>query len=149
MVFLKNFLFYGFFPEKKKKLIEDLELLSNLDCSLVFFISPKKINKIIPHLKENFSGRKIVICREISKYYEEFIRSEIDELSEFKIDIKGEITIVVSEKKQLNKNLYLLSESDKSNIKKMINKLSIKEIIKQINKENKISKKKFIIIVLN
>ena len=140
--FSEKFLFYGFFPEKKKKLIEELKLLSNLDCSLVFFISPKKINKIIPHLKEKFSGRKIVICREISKYYEEFIRSEIDELSEFKIDIKGEITIVVSEKKKLNKNLYLLSESDKSNIKKMINKLSIKEIIKQINKENKIPKKK-------
>ena len=139
--FSEKFLFYGFFPEKKKKLIEDLELLSNLDCSLVFFISPKKINKIIPHLKEKFSGRQIVICREISKYYEEFIRSEIDELSEFKTDIKGEITIVVSEKKKLNKDSHLLSESDKRNIKKMINKLSIKEIIKQINKENKISKK--------
>ena len=130
-----------FFLKKKKKLIEDLKLLSNLDCSLVFFISPKKINKIIPHLKEKFSGRQIVICREISKYYEEFIRSEIDELSEFKTDIKGEITIVVSEKKKLNKDSHLLSESDKRNIKKMINKLSIKEIIKQINKENKISKK--------
>ena len=139
--FSEKFLFYGFFPEKKKKLIEELELLSNLDCSLVFFISPKKINKIIPHLKEKFSGRQIVICREISKYYEEFIRSEIDELSEFKTDIKGEITIVVSEKKKLNKDSHLLSESDKRNIKKMINKLSIKEIIKQINKENKISKK--------
>ena len=44
-------------------------------------------------------------------------------------------------KKKLNKDSHLLSESDKSNIKKMINKLSIKEIIKQINKENKISKK--------
>ena len=139
--FSEKFLFYGFFPEKKKKLIEDLKLLSNLDYSLVFFISPKKINKIIPHLKEKFSGRQIVICREISKYYEEFIRTEIDELSEFTTDIKGEITIVVSEKKKLNKDSHLLSESDKSNIKKMINRLSIKEIINQINKENKISKK--------
>ena len=139
--FSEKFLFYGFLPEKKKKLIEDLKLLSNLDYSLVFFISPKKINKIIPHLKEKFSGRQIVICREISKYYEEFIRSEIDELSEFTTDIKGEITIVVSEKKKLNKDSHLLSESDKSNIKKMINRLSIKEIINQINKENKISKK--------
>ena len=97
--FSEKFFFMVFFLKKKKKLIEDLELLSNLDCSLVFFISPKKINKIIPHLKEKFSGRQIVICREISKYYEEFMRSEIDELSEFKTDIKGEITIVVSEKK--------------------------------------------------
>ena len=140
MVFQKNFFFYGFFPEKKKKLLEDLNILSNLDCSLVFFISPKKINKIIPFLKEKFIGREIVICREISKYYEEFIRSEIDELSKLETNIKGEITLVISEKKN-NKFSHLLSESDKRNIKKIINKLSIKEIIKLINKENKISKK--------
>ena len=49
--FSEKFFFYGFFPEKKKKLLEDLNILSNLDCSLVFFISPKKINKIIPFFK--------------------------------------------------------------------------------------------------
>ena len=139
--FSEKFFFYGFFPEKKKKLLEDLNILTNLDCSLVFFISPKKINKIIPFLKEKFIGREIVICREISKYYEEFIRSEISDLSKFDTNIKGEITLVISEKKNNNKFSHLLSESDKRNISKLINKLSIKEIIKLINKENKISKK--------
>ena len=139
--FSEKFFFYGFFPEKKKKLLEDLNILTNLDCSLVFFISPKKINKIIPFLKEKFIGREIVICREISKYYEEFIRSEINDLSKLDTNIKGEITLVISEKKKVNKFSHLLSESDKRNISKLINKLSIKEIIKLINKENKISKK--------
>tara|TARA_Y100001954_G_scaffold137043_1_gene146125 strand:- start:142 stop:1008 length:867 start_codon:yes stop_codon:yes gene_type:complete len=139
--FSEKFFFYGFFPEKKKKLLEDLNILSNLDCSLVFFISPKKINKIIPFLKEKFIGREIVICREISKYYEEFIRSEINDLDKLDINIKGEITLVISEKKKDNKFSHLLNESDKRNISKLINKLSIKEIIKLINKENKISKK--------
>ena len=139
--FSEKFFFYGFFPEKKKNLLEDLNILSNLDCSLVFFISPKKINKIIPFLKEKFIGREIVICREISKYYEEFIRSEIDDLDKLDINIKGEITLVISEKKKDNKFSHLLNESDKRNISKLINKLSIKEIIKLINKENKISKK--------
>ena len=139
--FSEKFFFYGFFPEKKKKLLEDLNILTNLDCSLVFFISPKKINKIIPFLKEKFIGREIVICREISKYYEEFIRSEIRDLSKLDTNIKGEITLVISEKKKVNKFSHLLSESDKRNISKLINKLSIKEIIKLMNKENKISKK--------
>ena len=139
--FSEKFFFYGFFPEKKKKLLEDLNILTNLDCSLVFFISPKKIKKIIPFLKEKFIGREIVICREISKYYEEFIRSEINDLSKLDTNIKGEITLVISEKKKVNKFSHLLSESDKRNISKLINKLSIKEIIKLINKENKISKK--------
>ncbi len=139
--FSEKFFFYGFFPEKKKKLLEDLNLLSNFDCSLVFFISPKKINKIIPFLKEKFIGRQIVICREISKYYEEFIRSEINDLGKLDINIKGEITLVISEKKKDNKFSHLLSESDKRNISKLINKLSIKEIIRLINKEKKISKK--------
>ena len=139
--FSEKFFFYGFFPEKKKNLLEDLNILSNLDCSLVFFISPKKINKIIPFLKEKFIGREIVICREISKYYEEFIRSEINDLDKLDINIKGEITLVISEKKKDNKFSQLLNESDKRNISKLINKLSIKEIIKLINKENKISKK--------
>ena len=98
--FSEKFFFYGFFPEKKKKLLEDLNILTNLDCSLVFFISPKKINKIIPFLKEKFIGREIVICREISKYYEEFIRSEINDLSKLDTNIKGEITLVISEKKK-------------------------------------------------
>ena len=112
-----------------------------MNCSIVFFISPKKINKAIPFLKKNFTGRKILICREISKIYEEFIRLEIDELNVFKNDFKGELTIVISEKKSNKKASHELSESDKRNIMKMINKLSIKEIIGLINPKNKIPKK--------
>tara|TARA_B100001057_G_scaffold64182_1_gene57820 strand:+ start:2976 stop:3839 length:864 start_codon:yes stop_codon:yes gene_type:complete len=139
--FSEKFFFYGFFPEKLKTLNEDLNILSQMNCSLVFFISPKKINKIIGSLKKNFAGREILICREMTKIYEEFIRIPIDELQEFKKDLKGELTIVISEKK-VNKNDSLkLSESDKNTIKKMIKKLSIKEIIEFINSKNKISKK--------
>ena len=79
--FSEKFFFYGFFPEKKKILDNDLKNLSNLDCSVVFFVSPKKIKRIIPYIKKNFTGRKILICREMTKYYEEFIRTEIDNLN--------------------------------------------------------------------
>ena len=139
--FSEKFFFYGFFPEKNKDLLKDLEILSQLDSSLVFFISPKKLNKIIPFIKKNFTGRKILICREMTKFYEEFYRLEIDELELFKSNLKGELTIVISEKKEDKKILQILSESDKRIINNMINKLSIKEISSIINENKKIPKK--------
>ena len=139
--FSEKFFFYGFFPEKIKSLIDDLSILSKLNSSIVFFISSKKINKIIPFIKKYFLGRKILISREISKIYEEFIRSDIDKLELFDESLKGELTIVISEKKEDKKNSQILSESDKDIIKEMINKLSIKEITKIINQINKVPKK--------
>ena len=138
--FSDKFFFYGFFPEKNNEILKILETTKKLDSSIIFFISAKKINKIIPHLKKEFSGRKILICREMSKLYEEFIRLDIDELKLFEKKLKGELTIVISEK--LNKkNSLELSESDKRTIKQMINKLSIKEIAKLIHQNNPVSKK--------
>ena len=139
--FSEKFFFYGFFPEKKKILEEDLKNLSGLDACLVFFISSKKINRIIPFLKKNFLGRKILICREMTKYYEEFIRSEIDKIDSLNLNLKGELTLIVSEIKKNKKTSQTLGESDKRIINKMINKLTIKEIIKLINKDKKISNK--------
>ena len=141
MVFLQNSFFMVFFHKKKKNLEEDLQNLSLLNSSIVFFISPKKINKIIPSLKFFFRDRKIVICREMTKYHEEFIRSEINDLDKLDLKFKGELTIVISEKKFDNKNSQSLNESDKRIINQMINKLSIKEIISLINYNNRISKK--------
>ena len=81
--FSDKFLFCGFLPDKKQQLSNELKKFSEFENSLVFFISPKKINKIIPEIKKNFAGRKIVFCREITKIYEEFIRKHVDELELF------------------------------------------------------------------
>ena len=139
--FSEKFFFYGFLPDKKQNLLNELKKLSKFDNSLVFFISPKKINKVIPDLKINFSGRKIVFCREISKLYEEFIRQNIDDLKPFVKEPKGELTVVISEKKKDKNTSQVLSESDKIIINKMINKLSVKEITNFINHNRDISKK--------
>jgi 16S rRNA (cytidine1402-2'-O)-methyltransferase len=99
------------------------------------------VNKIIPELKKNFSGRKVIFCREISKLYEEFIRKNVDDLDIFNKELKGELTIVISEKK-IEKNMSQeLSESDMNIVKKMINKLTIKEITEIISQDKNISKK--------
>ena len=140
--FDEKYLFYGFFPEKEKMIREKLELLSDLNFCLIFFVSPKKINKIIPHLKDYFKDRKILICREISKFYEEYTRSTLEKLELFKNEPKGELTIVISEKKLDKKISQNLSESDKSNINMIINKLTTKEITNLISQSSKVSKKK-------
>ena len=139
--FSEKFFFYGFFPEKDKILKEDLENLSKLNSSIVFFISPKKINKNIPLIKKNFIGRKILICREMTKFYEEYKRSKVEDLEPLKSNLKGELTIVISEKIHDKKASQTLDESDKRLIRAMINKLSIKEITDLIIRKNEISKK--------
>jgi len=139
--FSEKFIFYGFLPEKKQALINVFNKISKFDETCVFFVSTKKVNKIIPDLKKYFSGRKIVFCREISKIYEEFIRKNVDDLELFNKELKGELTIVISEKK-IDKNYsQKLSESDMNIINKMINKLTIKEITEIISHNKDISKK--------
>jgi len=139
--FSEKFIFYGFLPEKKQSLINVLNKISNSGETFVFFISSKKVNKIIPELKKNFSGRKIVFCREISKIYEEFIRKDVDDLEIFDKGLKGELTIVISENKIDKNHSQELSESYINMIKKMINKLTIKEITEIISQNKDVSKK--------
>ena len=139
--FDEKYFFYGFFPQKKKDITKDLSNLSKINCSIVFFVPPKKINKIIEEIRNFFSGRKILICREISKFYEEYTRTNVEDLKPYSKIPKGELTVVISEAK-IKKNVsQKLNESDKKNIKKMIRILSIKDIINLISKDKEISKK--------
>jgi 16S rRNA (cytidine1402-2'-O)-methyltransferase len=139
--FSEKYFFYGFFPEKNNKLKEDFEKLANLESCIVFFISPRKFNRSIKNLKYYFSNRKILICREMTKFYEEYIRAEVDTLEPFKSDPKGELTIVISEKVKEKKLSITLKESDKENIHKLIKKLSIKDITDLISQNTNVSKK--------
>jgi len=139
--FSEKYFFYGFFPEKNIKIKEDFEKLSNLDSCIVFFISPRKFNKSVKNIKHYFSGRKILICREMTKFYEEYIRADIDNLEPFESDPKGELTIVISEKGKEKNLSKVLNESDKKNIQMLIKKLSIKDITDLISQNSNVPKK--------
>ena len=138
--FSEKYFFYGFFPEKNIEIKEHFSDLSNLNSSIVFFISAKKLNRNLNVIKEFFSERNIVICKEITKYYEEFFRSKVSDLKAFK-NLKGEITIVISELNNKKKASNNLNESDKKKISMLIKKLSTKEIVNLLNYEKNISKK--------
>ena len=139
--FSDKFFFYGFIPEKKNKIEEDFKVLSKLNSSIVFFVSPNKIMKIVPTIQKNFLGRKILICREMTKHFEEFIRIDVEKIDTLKFELRGELTIVISEKKIDKNTSQTLDESDKKIINQMINKISIKDITNIIQRKSKISKK--------
>ena len=120
--FSDKFIFYGFLQEKKNKLIKELEFLSKIDCSIVIFIPPKKLIKNLEIVINFFSKREIVLCREMTKIHEEFIRCKVEDLKKMKIYDKGELTIVISEKKESTNTFNLLTESDKKIIKKNVKK---------------------------
>ena len=139
--FSDKYYFYGFFPENNSEIKQNFEILSKLNSAIIFFISSKKFNRSISVIKKYFLDREILICKELTKYYEEYFRCNINELDQKKLILKGEITLVLSEKKLLNKTSNNLNESDKIKIKKLIKKLSIKEIVDLIKDGKKIPKR--------
>jgi len=91
---LDKFLFLGFLP--KKGLKNYFEKLKDIEATIVFYESPKRILKTLTVMKEVFKEGKVVIAREISKIYEEYLRGELDEIIRIleKRKLKGEITII-------------------------------------------------------
>ena len=139
--FSDKYLFLGFLPEKKRDLTNQFKKVSQIGCSIVFFISPNKFNKIKDQLSIFFSDREILICREITKFYEEYQRSSIKNLDKITISKKGEITVVISEAKIEEKKLNQLEESDKKKIKKLLKTKTTKNIVEIINEKKNIKKK--------
>ena len=135
-----KFLFYGFLPKTENDLIKTIIGLKNLDFSLVFFIPGIKINFYLKFFKEYFSGRDILIAREISKIHETFYRDKISTIKPFKTTLKGELTIVISKIYSNNVN-----ESDVDIVAeaaKYLKRYSLKDVVELISKKEKISKKK-------
>ena len=139
--FSDNFYFCGFLPEKQNQVKKLFKNISLLESSIVFFISPNKLIKRMDDVKEFFSDRDILICREISKYHEEYIRTSVQKLSDVNFSRKGEITIVISEIRKEKLSFKVLEESDKKKINKLIKKMSIKDIVKKVSEDREISKK--------
>ncbi len=139
--FSDRYLFLGFLPEKKKNLYNTLEKASNHGCTVIFFISPNKLYKIISDLKIYFPKREILICREITKFHEEYIRISSDNLDDLIISKKGEVTVIISENKNIQKKLIELKESDKKKIKKLLKTKTVKNVVEIICSEKKIQKK--------
>ena len=139
--FSNNFFFCGFLPDKKLQIDKLFQKISNLNYSIVFFISPKKIKKITAQIQKYFNDRDILITREMTKLHEEYIREKVKNLDNLKISQKGEMTVVISENLNIQNRLQVIEESVKKKIVNLLKKMSIKDVTFKISKENNISKK--------
>ena len=138
--FSDKFLFYGFLPKTDNELNKVLSNLSNNSFSIIFFIPAIKVNFYLKSFKNHFSGRKIMIAREITKIHESFYREDVDSLKMFKNPLKGELTIVISDYNYKNENLDF--ENVKIKAKKYLKKYSLKDTVELIFQSEKVNKKK-------
>ena len=139
--FSDQYLFYGFLTKKENELERMLKSLCNLDYSIVFFIPALKINFYISKFKNYFFDRKILIAKEMTKMHEDFIRGKVASIKGLSENLKGEFTVVLSEKnkeKNIQKEIY---ESVKIEIKKMLKKYSHKDVVEFISKKENLPKK--------
>ena len=145
--FKDQFLFYGFLPKTEKELEKILSSLCQFSFSQVFFIPSIKVNFYLKKFKQFFSGRKLLIAKELTKLHESFYRADIDKINMFKTSIKGELTVVISEKNIKDKFF-----DEKKIIKKAklyLRKYSLKDVVELLFESEKINKKKIYQICLN
>ena len=135
-----KFLFYGFLPKTENELSASLKKLNFEGFSLVFFIPAIKINFYIKHFKKYFFGRKIFIAREMTKKHETYYRQNINDLNLFKTQLKGELTIVISQKikKKLLITDYVKIEKQ---VIKYLKSYTVKDIVDLISKKEQVPKK--------
>lgn len=142
-----KFLFRGFLPREnkdRKPLIEDLK---NRKETLIFYEAPHRILNTIQFLYDNLGNRKVALCRELTKLYEEIKRFTLEEAVEFYKDNspRGEFVIVVEGKsdeeifKEEKEKWEDLSIEE--HIKKyMVEGLNKKDAIKKVAKDRKLPK---------
>lgn len=131
------YLFYGFLDSKhtaRCKQLNDLKFVTN---TIIFYESPHRIKQSLVDLLEVFGDRKIVLARELTKKFEEYIRGSISEVISVCDELKGEMVLLVSG--------YQLQVNKEVDIIKSINELiSIgmkpNAAIKEVALENNLNK---------
>jgi len=93
-----EFHFVGFLPHKSGQRRNQLEALKTVPGTLVFYESPYRIEKLLGELNEVYSDRDVVLARELTKKFEEFLRGKPAALLEVaqKRSLKGEFVVLVS-----------------------------------------------------
>ncbi len=138
--FKDQFLFFGFLPKTEKELEKILSSLISFHFAIIFFVPSLKINFYLKKFKTFFSGRKILVAKEITKIHETFYREELDDFKLFKNQLKGELTVVISEKK--NEDNVFNEGKIINKAKKFLKKYSLKDTVNLILETEKINKKK-------
>ena len=94
----EEFHFIGFLPHKSGQRRRELERLKTIRGTLVFYESPYRIEKLLVELNDIYPGRQVVLARELTKKFEQFLRGTPAELLEVlqQRALKGEFVVMVT-----------------------------------------------------
>ena len=140
------FTFYGFLSRKKSELVEELETLKDKEETLVFYESPYRIAKMLKSLADVFgTDRRVVLAREVTKRYEEFIRGTAEEVSIWadETELRGEFVVIVSGNDHIVEETIWESWTILEHIEYKMNfeKMSSKQAIKEVAKDRGLPKR--------
>ena len=97
-----SFSFEGFLPRKKGKRDVRIQALAGEGGTMVFFESPHRLAATVSELLESFGERRIAVCRELTKVYEEVTRTSLSQAARDLAGktVKGEVVLVVEGKRK-------------------------------------------------
>ncbi|WP_251547481.1 16S rRNA (cytidine(1402)-2'-O)-methyltransferase [Limosilactobacillus caecicola] len=93
------FYFYGFLDRKHQQQIAELDQLKNHPETLIFYEAPHRLKKTLQVMQEVFGEqRQVVLARELTKRYEEFLRGSLQDANEWaqQNEIRGEFVILIA-----------------------------------------------------
>ena len=137
-----NFYFAGFPIRKKQARINSLSKLVEINTTIVWFESPKRILSFLNELVIVFGNRQAVVARELTKLYQEILRDDIVSLIsqlEKKTRLKGEYVILIEGNKDLNINKIDNNILNKINI--LLKTESVRSVVNILIKETGLPKK--------
>lgn len=141
------FYFYGFLNRQKKEKRKELEELKKQTATLIFYESPHRLKDTFAIMLEVLGNRRISVCRELTKKYEEFIRGNLNEIKDWsEIDeIRGEFCLIVEGTDDIEEeeNTWWENFSIEEHVNHYISlkKVTAKEAIKQTAKDRGLNKR--------
>lgn len=134
-----NFLYLGFLPRKEGERRRLIQSVAEEPYTLIFLETPHRLKESLLDLKEILGDRRIAICRELTKVYEEIFRGKISDAIAHFLRPQGEFTLIIEGKKKEKKGITPEIEEGLKQLKSQ--GLSAKEAISQLAKSSGISKK--------
>ena len=109
-----KFTFIGFLNSGTSKKEKELELLKDNDLPLIIYEAPHRIESTLKAIDKIIPNRHIVLARELTKQYEEFLRGTAKEILEVVDELKGEMVLIISAqtKEEANTDLLNLNVKD-------------------------------------
>ena len=136
------FLFYGFLNRVKSKKKKELEDLKYQQFTTIYYESPHRIKETLQSMLEVLGNRRIVIARELTKQYEEFVRGSIEEVLEIVDELRGEMVVIVEGSTEKKEETLWWQEMDViGHVEHYIGEgYSTNESIKRVAKERQMAK---------